>query len=144
MIKCSEIFHRKILVSGYFDPFHDMHLDYFEQAKALEGHVVCVVASDKQVLLKKGKVNIPEEGRREIVDLILTGMGVPHTVIINHCDNETTLIAKALELIEPDILFRGGDKTIEGLPLDEKAVCYKLGIDVLYGKFRADRHGARM
>lgn len=141
---------KRILISGNFDPFTDAHLDYFEQAEALRtrrpypGHLTCIVSSDKQVLLKKGKVNIPENSRQKIVHYILNGMSFRFVVKINCVDTKTTLIAKALKMIKPDILFRGGDKTLEDMPPEERRVCDELGIKIMHAEYRIDRHGAQM
>ena len=57
-----EFYHsRRVMVSGYFDSFHDAHLDYIKQAMGCADFLICIVASDKQVIMKKGKVNIPSQ-----------------------------------------------------------------------------------
>lgn len=134
-----------IAVSGGFDPFGDHHLDYIKQALELKPScLVCIIMSDKQLIMKKGKVNIPEEGRKEILDLILKGLGVPFQVCINHYDNATTLIEKALEQIKPDVLFRGGDKSLATMPVEERMVCERLKIGIRHGAFKINRHGSGM
>lgn len=133
-----------VMISGFFDPFTDAHLDYIKQASNYADKIICVVSSDTQLLKKKGKVNIPEVSRAEIAELIMRGLHINHKVVINYWDNETTLIANALEYWRPDILFRGGDKTIEDMPDDEKEVCDRMGIKVQHGKFRIDIHGSGM
>lgn len=134
----------RVMVSGHFDPFHDMHLDYIEQAVAFGGELVCVISSDKQLLMKKGIVNIPEQGRKRIVDLILTGLGVAHDVLINTFDAETTLVAEALRYVKPDIFLRGGDKSPSDMPDDEVQACMEYHIDIRYAQFKINRHGSRM
>ncbi len=134
----------KVMVSGHFDPFHDMHLDYIEQAAAMGGYLVCVVSSDKQLLAKKGVVHIPEENRRRIVDLVLRGLGIAHETLINGFDIETTLVADALRSLKPNIFCRGGDKTPEDMPEDEFKACLEYHIDIQYAEFKVDRHGSRM
>ena len=44
-----------VCVSGYFDPFHVGHLEYFKNAKALGDYLVVIVNNDQQATLKKGK-----------------------------------------------------------------------------------------
>ena len=133
-----------VMMSGHFDPLHDMHLDYIKQAKDFGDYLVCVVSSDKQLLLKKGKVNIPEQGRVEIATLILKGLGIKGRVVLNIFDTETTLVAKALQCVKPDVFCRGGDKKLGDMPIEEQRVCKDLNIEVQHAKFYEDRHGSRM
>ena len=133
-----------VAVTGYFDPFHDIHLDYFKQAIELRGHLLCIVGSDQQLLMKKGRFNISEGARQEIVDLILRGLNVDHETVLNTFDTNSTLIAKALETLHPNVLVRGGDKCAEDLPDAEREVCNRLHIAVLHTRFRTNRHGSGM
>lgn len=131
------------MVSGFFDPLHDIHLDYLEAVRKLGDLIICLVASDNQVLQKKGKVNIPEHGRLEIMDLILAGMGVKHLVMINRWDKDR-LIAEALRHLKPDILCRGGDKELDDMPPQEHKVCEELDIEIVHVKLKEERHGSQM
>ena len=135
---------KKVMISGHFDPFHDMHLDYIEQAATLGDYLICVVSSDKQLRKKKGIVHIPEENRRWIIDLILIGLGIEHKVLINTFDSNTMCVAEALKELKPDIFCRGGDKSEENFPPEEKQVCMDYDIRVWYSVFKIDRHGTRM
>ncbi len=135
---------KTVMVSGHFDPFHDMHLDYFEQAAVYGDELICIVSSDRQLLMKKGKVNIPEEGRRRIVDLVLRGIGwLPHETVINVWDADG-LITDAIRFWRPQILCRGGDKTLDDMALPEPRACDDLGIKIIPTVFKADRHGSQM
>lgn len=133
-----------IAISGHFDPFHPMHLDYIRQAMSLGDHLVCIVGSDKQLLMKKGRYNIPEEGRREIVELILEGLGINSIAVVNTFDTETTLVANALRYFRPDVFCRGGDKTPGTIPPDEVLACQQHNIKVAYAEFKQDMHSSRM
>ena len=133
-----------VMISGHFDPFHDGHLDYIEQAMPYGDFLICVVSSDQQLLMKKGIVNIPEEGRQCIVHLILRGLGIPALVVLNTWDTQTTLVAEALQQLKPDIFCRGGDKTLADMPLEERKVCEDLGILIVHTEFRINRHGSEM
>ena len=124
----------KVLVSGNFDPFHYVHLDYIKKASKLGDFLIAVVSSDEQVVKKKGKFNEPAQDRVEILDWILTGLQVPHVTLINTWDRETTHITNALEFIKPDILCRGTDKNAEDMPEDEKKACDELGIQIVHIK----------
>ena len=43
-----------VIVSGYFDPLHIGHLEYFKMAKELGDTLVVIVNNEKQCRLKKG------------------------------------------------------------------------------------------
>ncbi|KKN63740.1 hypothetical protein LCGC14_0498440 [marine sediment metagenome] len=133
-----------VMVSGHFDPLHDGHLSYLKQAIAHGDAILCVVSSDAQLMMKKGNVNIPQRGRSNIVRLILEGMRVLNVVVVNQWDKETTLVAEALRVLKPAVFFRGGDKTIEDMPPEERQVCDELGIEIRHAVLEHDRHGARM
>jgi len=135
---------KTIMISGGFDPFTHVHLDYIRQAMDYGGFIQCVISSDRQLIMKKGKVNIPEKDRREILHLILEGLHVPHRAIVNIYDKDTTLIAKVVEAWRPNILCRGGDKTIKDMPEEERRACEENGVEIVYTEFRIDVHGSQM
>jgi cytidyltransferase-like protein len=56
------------IVSGYFSPLHQGHLDLFEAARERSGgYLIVVVNNDKQQMLKKGKVIQAADMRARIV-----------------------------------------------------------------------------
>ena len=55
------------IVSGYFDPLHVGHLEYFKLAKDLADELIVIVNNRKQCLLKKGDEFMDEQDRLEIV-----------------------------------------------------------------------------
>ena len=122
---------KTVMVSGHFDPFHFAHLGYIEQAIELGDQLICLISSDKQVIMKKGKVNEPENERAMLMAQVLKGLHHSYIVLINQWDKDT-LVAKALEALRPDIFCRGTDKTIEDMPPEEKAVCEELGIKIIH------------
>ena len=123
---------KTVLISGHFDPFHFAHLEYIKQASKLGDFLICVVSSDRQVIMKKGVVNEPERERAEIVGLILCGLGIRSQVLVNYLDRDTTLVARELNSLKPGIFCRGTDKTIDDMPPDEKKVCDELGIEIVH------------
>ena len=44
-----------VCVSGYFDPLHVGHIEYFEKSKQLGDELMVIVNNDYQASLKKGK-----------------------------------------------------------------------------------------
>ena len=141
---------KQIMVSGNFDPFTFAHLDYIKKASKMGGMptdnfgnvLVCVVSSDEQVMMKKGKVNEPENERREILHLILKGLEIPHAVFINHFDKYTTLVAETLRKLRPDVFCRGSDKTIEDMPEEERLACEDYGIKIVHIQSDKIAHGS--
>ena len=143
-IKCISI-SPSILVSGHFDGFHSGHLDYLKQAMEYRKKVICIVSSDKQLLMKRGKVNIPETERRDIVGTILRGLGADYSIFINKYDNGTATVTEALHHFKPSIFLRGYDKKPKTMPEAERWMCEKLSIKVLYAKNRiGERHSSEI
>ena len=123
---------KRVMISGHFDPFHFVHLDFIKRAAQSGDFLIVVVSSDKQAILKKGKANEPASARAEILDLILRGLEIRHRVFVNTIQDETTYVSKVLEYFKPDIFIRGSDKTIDDMPEEEKEVCERLGIEILH------------
>ena len=61
---------RASIVSGYFSPLHQGHLDLFEAAQARSGYLIVIVNNDRQQVLKKGRVIQPEGPRMRIVSAL--------------------------------------------------------------------------
>ena len=115
----------KVVVSGYFDPIHIGHLEYFKEAKKLGDYLIVIVNNDYQCSLKKGKSFMPEEDRLKIVESI---KGVDEAVL--SIDNDRT-VCKTLEMINPDIFANGGDRSNKEIP--EAKVCTKQNIKLIDG-----------
>jgi D-beta-D-heptose 7-phosphate kinase/D-beta-D-heptose 1-phosphate adenosyltransferase len=61
---------KAIIVSGYFNPIHKGHLEYFHNAKAISEELFVIVNSDFQRKLKGSKEFQDEEERMIIVSQI--------------------------------------------------------------------------
>ena len=61
---------KAIIVSGYFNPIHKGHIEYFNNAKALGDYLIVIVNSDKQRALKGSKEFQQEDERVFIVSNI--------------------------------------------------------------------------
>jgi cytidyltransferase-like protein len=135
---------KRVMVSGFFDCFHSGHLDYLEQAVRM-GDLICVVATDKQILMKKNRVNIPEKERIWLLNTFLRGIGCNVPAVLNTWDTNTKFISEALRHFKPDILFRGYDKTLDRMPCEELEVCKELEITIVHAKNRiGERHSSEM
>ena len=115
----------KIAVSGYFDPIHVGHLEYFKMAKSLGDILVVIVNNNHQCVLKKGKFFMDENDRLEIVKAIKYVDEVVLSV-----DQDKT-VCKSLELIRPNIFANGGDRSTDEVP--ETSVCKKYKIEMVDG-----------
>ena len=65
---------KAIIVSGYFNPIHKGHLEYFQNAKAHADYLFVIVNSDHQRELKGSKPFQEEEERMIIVNSIKGGI----------------------------------------------------------------------
>jgi cytidyltransferase-like protein len=125
---------RIAIVSGYFNPIHIGHLRMVKAARELAPHLVVIVNNDRQQLLKKGQIIIPEHERLELVaefrcvdEAILT------------VDEDATVI-RSLHVVrdlhpDADIIFcNGGDRSsADSLPPAEAETCAELRIEMRYG-----------
>ena len=114
-----------VCVSGYFNPLHVGHLEYFERSKQLGTKLVVIVNNDKQAILKKGSSFMPEQERLYII----RSLSVVDFAVLSIDEDRT--VCKTLESIRPDIFTNAGDQTNENVP--EKTVCEKLGIKMIDG-----------
>ena len=120
-----------VICSGYFDPLHIGHLEYFKKAKELGDTLVVIVNNRKQALLRKADEFMDEKDRLEII----FALGVVDEVLISVDEDKT--VCKSLELVAQfkplaDLIFcNGGDRSFGEVP--ETEVCYRLGIDMRDG-----------
>ncbi|MFW9882185.1 MAG: adenylyltransferase/cytidyltransferase family protein [Candidatus Thorarchaeota archaeon] len=119
---------KTVAVSGYFDPVHRGHIEYFKLAKELageDGKVVCILNNDYQALLKKPKVFMLMEERRVILEAIKYIDEVYISI-----DNDES-VCKSLQVIDPDIFAKGGDRYSFEIP--EEKICEELKIEIVDG-----------
>ena len=121
-----------VIVSGYFNPIHKGHLEYFNNAKAISDYLFVIVNSDFQRNLKGSKEFQNEEERLIIVSNI---KAVDKALI--SIDKDRTVSA-TLEKIandyshDYDLTFaNGGDQNNDTIP--EKSICEKVGIKLIDG-----------
>ena len=121
-----------IIVSGYFNPIHKGHLEYFELAKKRGDLLFVIVNSDHQRALKGSKTFQKENERL----LIVRSMRVVDKAILSQ-DKDRTVCA-TLELLhqqfgmEYELAFaNGGDQNNQVIP--EREICERLGIELIDG-----------
>ena len=123
---------KAIIVSGYFNPIHKGHLEYFNNARAMADELFVIVNNDEQRALKESKEFQLEEERMLIVSSLK-----PVNKAILSIDTDRTVcetIAKiAKEYVNGyDLAFaNGGDQNNDTIP--ERAICEKMGIRLLDG-----------
>ena len=121
-----------IIVSGYFNPLHKGHIEYFHLAKSKGDQLFVIVNNDHQRNLKGSKEFMLEQERV----LIVNELTVVDQVVLS-VDQDRT-VSNTLEKIHKDYsesyeLFfaNGGDQNNESIP--ESIICQKVGIKLLDG-----------
>jgi len=123
---------KAIIVSGYFNPIHKGHLEYFHNAKKHADKLFVIVNSDHQRELKGSKEFQNEEERLFIVSNIK-----PVDEAFLSIDKDRT-VRKSIEKIvnefqhKYDFTFaNGGDQDNQSIP--EAEICNQLGVQLLDG-----------
>lgn len=123
---------KAIIVSGYFNPIHKGHLEYFINAKKHADELFVIVNSDHQRALKGSKEFQDENERLMIVSHIKP---VDHAMI--SIDKDRT-VCKSIEKLVTDYsdhyeftFANGGDQDNNSIP--EAPICKELGVQLLDG-----------
>ena len=104
------------VVSGYFDPIHDGHIEYFEKAKETADKLIVILNNDLQTSLKKGKPFMEEKVRKKIVEAIRY---VDKVFLSIDTDRSVcATLEKIREKYPTDelIFVNGGDRNVENIP----------------------------
>jgi len=123
---------KAIIVSGYFNPIHKGHLEYFNNAKAMADELFVIVNSDHQRALKGSKEFQKEDERLLIVqnikavDKAIISIDKDRTV----CESISLLFDKFSK--DYDLAFaNGGDQNNDSIP--EAPICNELGVSLIDG-----------
>ncbi len=121
-----------VIVSGYFNPLHKGHIEYFKLAKKKADILIVIVNSDYQQELKGSKKFMLEDERL----LIINELKVVDEVFLS-LDRDRS-VCKTIEKIHSifssshKLFFgNGGDQNKETSP--EVKICKELGITFLDG-----------
>jgi cytidyltransferase-like protein len=119
-----------VIVSGYFNPLHKGHIEYFHLAKQNGERLLVIVNNDKQRILKGSIAFMNEEERK----LIINELKIVDNVILSIDQDKS--VRESLELVhskfskEYDLIFaNGGDQSTQAIP--EKEICKKLSINLI-------------
>lgn len=123
---------RAVIVSGYFNPIHKGHIEYFQNSKNYADELFVIVNNDFQRVLKKSKEFQDEVERMFIVQNIRL---VDKSFL--SIDKDRTVI-ESIKMIhkhyykEYDLSFaNGGDQSNDTIP--EKQICEDLGVKLIDG-----------
>lgn len=121
-----------IIVSGYFNPIHKGHLEYFNNAKAIKDEIIFIVNNDHQRALKKRK----EFQLEDECTLIVSNLKAVNKAILSIDSDQ--IVCETIEKIANefgelyDLAFaNGGGQNNDTIP--ERAICDKIGITLLDG-----------
>ncbi len=106
-----------VCVSGYFDPIHIGHIEYFKLSKNIGDKLMVIVNNDKQAELKKGKAFMPCDERIKIIEELKCV-----DYVIKSIDNDRT-VCETLSSVtpKPDYFCNGGDQNNNTIP--EVEIC---------------------
>jgi len=116
-----------VCVSGYFDPVHIGHIEYFKMSKQIGTKLIVIVNNDIQASLKKGKAFMPVDERIKVIKEFKCV-----DFVVKSIDNDRT-VCKTLETLEPKPYYfcNGGDQNNNTIP--ETEICNKRGIELRDG-----------
>ena len=121
-----------IIVSGYFNPLHKGHLEYFKKSKNHGDKLFVIVNNDNQRVLKGSEKFMLEDERLMIIESLRL---IDYTFL--SIDQDLT-VCKTIKFIFEEFssgysfsFANGGDQTNERIP--EYSICKKLGIDLIDG-----------
>lgn len=123
---------KAIIVSGYFNPIHKGHLEYFNNAKAIADELFVIVNNDHQRALKGSKEFQLEDERVFIVSNIKSVDKAFLSIDTDRTVRESIRDIHAKFGKEYELGFaNGGDQNNDTIP--EKPICEELGIALIDG-----------
>ena len=123
---------KAIIVSGYFNPLHKGHLEYFNNARALCDELFVIVNNDHQRALKGSKEFQKEDERMIIVSNI---KAVDKAIL--SIDQDRT-VCETIRMIANEYganyelgFANGGDQNNDTIP--ERPICEKMNVALIDG-----------
>ena len=128
----SKMKQKAVIVSGYFNPIHKGHIEYFQNAKANGDKLFVIVNSDFQRALK-GSKEFQDENERMFI--------VKNLRLVDKCflsiDRDRTVVESVKMIFnefgnEFQLAFaNGGDQNND--TISERPICEELGIELIDG-----------
>ena len=124
---------RVVIVSGYFNPIHKGHIEYFENARKCGDQLWVIVNSDLQRELKGSKSFQDEEERLKIVsslrvvDRAYLSIDKDRTV----CETIENIVKSNTTMHRKFMFANGGDQNNDSIP--EAKICKELGVELVDG-----------
>ena len=123
---------KAIIVSGYFNPIHKGHLEYFNNAKAMADQLFVIVNNDHQRELKGSKEFQDENERMIIVSNIKAVDKAILSIDTDRTVRETIKVIAEQFGSDFDLAFaNGGDQNNDTIP--EKPVCDQMNVALIDG-----------
>ena len=123
---------KAIIVSGYFNPLHKGHIEYFKLAKQKGDFLIVIVNNDQQRTLKKSKEFMLQDERLMIVSELKVVDQVYISIDKDRTVRETIGKIHAELSNKYELYFgNGGDQDSSTSP--ETPVCKKVGIGIIDG-----------
>ena len=123
---------KAVIVSGYFNPIHKGHLEYFNNAKAMADQLFVIVNNDHQRELK-GSREFQDENERMIIVSIIKA--VDKAILSIDADRTVCTTIKMIAEqygVEFELGFaNGGDQNNDTIP--ERAVCEQMNVALIDG-----------
>jgi cytidyltransferase-like protein len=123
---------KAVIVSGYFNPIHKGHIEYFNAAKKRGEALFVIVNNDYQRELKGSKEFQTQEERLFIVENIKAVDKVFISIDTDRTVCETIKYIHRMESVQFNLAFaNGGDQNNSCIP--EAPICAELNIELLDG-----------
>ena len=123
---------KAIIVSGYFNPIHKGHLEYFNNAKAIADQLFVIVNNDHQRELKGSREFQDEKERMIIVSNIKAVDKAILSIDTDRTVRETIKVIAQQFGSDFDLAFaNGGDQNNDTIP--EKPVCDQMNVALIDG-----------
>ena len=123
---------KAIIVSGYFNPIHKGHLEYFNNAKALCDELFVIVNNDRQRELKGSKEFQKEDERMIIVSNIKAVDKAILSIDQDRTVCETIRMIANEYGVDYELAFaNGGDQNNDTIP--EMPICKEMNVALIDG-----------
>ena len=121
---------KAIIVSGYFNPLHRGHIEYFKLAKKHGDILFVIVNNDIQREIKGSKAFMDENERKIIVEELKVVDNVFISIDTDKSVNKTISMIHEKYSSKFELFFaNGGDQNNQNIP--ESVICDKLGIKLI-------------